>query len=124
MNKVYSLPDLPSAPYSDAQALLRRFLEYRDFSALRPLLDELEALGEKEARRSLFNICLSAVIGTWWRWDNLVHHILDDCGHLVYSTEAVVEGLSKKDWSENYWQNTLAVVSPEEAASYPQQDNQ
>lgn len=100
MQKVYTLPDLPLAPYSDAQALLRRFVEYRDFSALRPLLDELEALGEKETRRHLFNVCLSAATEGYWIWNSVALNILIHTGHLLYSVEGLIDALSSKYWPE------------------------
>jgi len=43
--KLYTLPDLPAAPYSDLQALLRRLLEHKDMSALRGIFDVLEEQG-------------------------------------------------------------------------------
>jgi hypothetical protein len=51
VEKVYHLPDLLPAPYSDLQALVRRLLEYADWSVLPALLDELKASGrEREIR--------------------------------------------------------------------------
>ncbi len=48
MEKVYELPDLAPAPASDLQALLRRFIEYADWGAVRPLLDCLNEAGRHE----------------------------------------------------------------------------
>lgn len=42
LQKVYSLPDLPPAPTSDLQALVRRLIEYADFSTLPAICDELQ----------------------------------------------------------------------------------
>lgn len=48
MDKVYTLPDLLPAPYSELQGLVRRLIEYADWSVLPALLDEL-----REQRREL-----------------------------------------------------------------------
>lgn len=44
-DKVYELPDLPPAPYSDLQGLVRTLIEYADLSTLPAIDDELVALG-------------------------------------------------------------------------------
>lgn len=100
MEKVYSLPDLPLAPYSDVQALARRLLEYRDFSALRPLLDELDATGETEARKSLLSLCAGVATESWWNWDSFCRNALCYLCHLLFSIDGVVMALNQKDWSE------------------------
>jgi hypothetical protein len=48
MEKVYTLPDLPPAPTSDLQLLVRRLLEYADWSVLPALVDELKATGREQ----------------------------------------------------------------------------
>lgn len=41
MDKIYTLPDLPTAPTSDLQLLVRRLIEYADLSTLPAIEDEL-----------------------------------------------------------------------------------
>jgi len=53
MEKVYELPALAPAPASDLQALLRRFIEYADWSAVRPLLDCLNDAGRHDDAREV-----------------------------------------------------------------------
>ena len=55
MEKVYTLPDLPFAPYSDVQALVRRLIEYADLTTLRPLADELRGQNRMELLDGLAN---------------------------------------------------------------------
>ncbi len=105
MEKVYSLPELPLAPYSDAQALARRLLEYRDFSALRPLLDELDATGETEARKGVLSLCVGVATEYWWDWDGFTRNLCHHLGHLLFSVDGVVAALEKRDWSNSTFIN-------------------
>lgn len=46
--KLYALPDLTPAPYSEVQGLVRRLIEYADWSVLPALVDELTAMGRHQ----------------------------------------------------------------------------
>lgn len=48
MNKAYQLPDIPPAPTSDLQLLVRRLLEWADFSTLPAIFDKLKEEGRDE----------------------------------------------------------------------------
>lgn len=56
MPKVYELPDIAPAPASELQSLLRRFIEYADWGAVRPLLDCLKEEGRHEDAREVRRI--------------------------------------------------------------------
>lgn len=53
MSNGITLPDLPAAPFSEVQALVRRLVTEGDWTAVPPLLDELYAQGRVEDRREL-----------------------------------------------------------------------
>lgn len=59
--KTYRLPALPPAPPSDLQALVRRWFECADFSAVGPILDELQALGRHRDHADLLRWLAGAV---------------------------------------------------------------
>lgn len=102
MDKVYSLPDLPRLPYSDTQALLVRLLEYRDFSALRPLMDELEAVGDtktaKKIQLILLQNCHPPKFPHSASWDFLAEGVVYETLHYLYSWEGAAEELAKRVW--------------------------
>jgi len=108
VEKVYSLPDLPRLPYSDLQALLMRLLEYRDFTVLPALFDLLVESGEsrlmERVRAELIQFAVDPEYGpeNRWapRWSAVVIRILRYCFHLIWTTEAAVEMLSKGLWED------------------------
>lgn len=53
MDKIFTLPDLLPAPTSDLGLLVRRLVEYADWSLLPALMDELNANGRASEVRSL-----------------------------------------------------------------------
>lgn len=53
MSNGITLPDLPAAPFSEVQALVRRLVTEGDWTAVPPLLDELYDQGRVEDRRDL-----------------------------------------------------------------------
>lgn len=77
-NKIYNLPNLPFAPTSDLQLLVRRLMEYADLSTLPAIADEL-----RDQRRYIDLEKFGQLFGDWcsrivsrpdnnqtirWRW--------------------------------------------------------
>lgn len=98
MEKVYSLPDLPLAPYSDVQALARRLLEYRDWSAVRLLLDELESVGDAETAKKVRETLIGWIPIRWPQWGSLVDALLVSLCPYMFSLDAAIELLEKTEW--------------------------
>lgn len=61
MEKVYTLPDFPAAPYSEVQALAKRLIEFADFSTLVPLFDLLKEQGRTADLEKLQTVVASVL---------------------------------------------------------------
>lgn len=60
--KLYTLPDIPAAATSNLQLLVRRLIEYADWSLLPALLDELQEQGRVRDVRQLSRLLADTLL--------------------------------------------------------------
>lgn len=96
MDRVYELPNFPPAPTSDLQLLVRRLIEWGDFSTVLPILDELKGLG-REGDCSSLRTCLMFLVKPnrtdYWNnsWDNFIQNLLYVFWYDLFSLEGTLE---------------------------------
>jgi hypothetical protein len=75
--KIYTLPDLLPAPTSDLQLLVRRLIEYADWSLLPALMDELRDRSRVDDIRQLQTKLTQHLITVWAndRWIEWVEYL-------------------------------------------------
>jgi hypothetical protein len=102
MDKVYTLPDLPAAPTNNLGLLVRRLIEYADWSVLPALLDEMTEQGRhyelNMLKGQIFRTLDPApyyMLDSWKNWcESLLHLFLFD----LFSVESVMDQMCGRKW--------------------------
>lgn len=102
MDKVYGLPDLSPAPYSELQGLVRRLIEYADLSVLPAIDDELQQRGMNKERERLYDWfadeCRTVAVNSErtirWKW--LAEHLMQVFWFVLYDWQATITTLKDR----------------------------
>lgn len=113
LTKVYQLPDLPPAPTSDLQLLVRRLIEYADWQCLVGIVDELRAYDRNRDLRQLQYIIAGIVTNTSGKkpYSVVVHQIIGVFWFDLYDVAGTAEALAKVEFAPSTQRRSVYPVT-------------